>query len=59
MALKRQAGEEATGRERKKAKMALARTIAVQLPGPTNAMAGPSRAVTFESKKLTSTPRAI
>ena len=46
--------EELSGRERKKQKTAIARTIAVQEAGPSNAgqnaAAGPSKSVRFDSK---------
>jgi ribonuclease P/MRP protein subunit POP1 len=51
MAPKRKNDEESTARERKKQKMAVARTIEVQSTtprsAPENAIAGPSRTVTF------------
>ena len=58
MAPKRQneyrASDELTGRERKKQKTELARTIAVQGAGPSNAGtrtgAGPSKSVRFDSE---------
>ena len=58
MAPKRQnesrASDELTGRERKKQKTELARTIAVQGTGPSNAGtstgAGPSKSVRFDSE---------
>ena len=55
MAPKRKNDDESTARERKKQKMAVARTIAVQestaSPMPENALAGPSRTVAFIDSK--------
>lgn len=59
MGPKRKNDDESSARERKKQKMAVARTIAVQSTTstagssqPQNAVAGPSKSVTFDSAFL-------
>lgn len=46
---RKESPNETTGREKKKQKTALARTIATQPPGGANAVAGSSKAVKFAS----------